>query len=238
MIPGDIDLTENLDFRNVVKRETPQLPSVWNKSNIVFKSSDRITITNSTITSVSYFNIIDDEILDVPYDIYDNSLDNVYARTIITTNSSVNTYISYADEISTITSTYSYSSGRFKLNTKECEYDVFGNLKRSTVVDTPTIPWNKKHVFVDKTIPWNKFRSQNFLYTERIPWDYTMYISEYLSEPNLSSLYDRASNLISWLSKKTRTFITNYLRYLEKEEVNLSYLTNMSWIGVKDAIID
>ena len=34
MIPGNIDLTENLDFRKVVKKEIPQLPDSWKGNGI------------------------------------------------------------------------------------------------------------------------------------------------------------------------------------------------------------
>ena len=40
MIPGDIDLTQKLDFRNVKKKELPQLPASW-------KSKDKINIDSA-----------------------------------------------------------------------------------------------------------------------------------------------------------------------------------------------
>ena len=46
MVPGDIVLTENLDFRNVKRREVPQLPASW-------KGKDRLNISNNNLNIIS-----------------------------------------------------------------------------------------------------------------------------------------------------------------------------------------
>ena len=178
MIPGDIDLTENLDFRKVVKKEVPQLPDAWNKKNgkskFKFSSSLSVSSTSSyttnnlyisssynyidTIDSATtdsiYFNIIDDDIIDIStisFSIDDHNL----IRTTVSSNSSTNVYISYENEyIDTIAS----SSNYFKINTKVDEYDVFGNKKNYSVIDIPRIPWDKKRIYGCSSIPWNRHR--------------------------------------------------------------------------------
>ena len=52
MIPGDIDLTEKLDFRRVVKREIPQLPAKWNNENTLNVKNNSFCIDSSSYISI------------------------------------------------------------------------------------------------------------------------------------------------------------------------------------------
>ena len=63
MIPGDIDLTENLDFRKSRRKELPSLP--WYISSCIINDDDNImSIANyivPTSTTLSYNNIYYDD---------------------------------------------------------------------------------------------------------------------------------------------------------------------------------
>ena len=64
MIPGDIDLTENLDFRKSRRKELPSLP--W--SNISLNNDGIIITTNyvqpmSSLSQYDNFNIYYDDII-------------------------------------------------------------------------------------------------------------------------------------------------------------------------------
>ena len=74
MIPGDIDLTQNLDFRNVKKRETPQLPAFFNGRN-------KINISNeSTIKEDVGDVIIRTTLTEEEENNYKNYIDNLKLR--------------------------------------------------------------------------------------------------------------------------------------------------------------
>jgi hypothetical protein len=139
----------------------------------------------------------------------------------------------------TTSTTYSSYNKTVKLKySKKDEYDVFGN-KIKQPEQIPSIPWSKKsHTPSILSIPWNKrkWTLRNEDYIPDIPWDVEDDWIIYNRKDDLSSPVKRAKKLISWLSKKSSSFIE---RYFEKDEdVDTSYLTNMTWIRVHDAVID
>lgn len=225
MIPGDIDLTEKLDFRKVVKHEISKLP--WkNKKPLFTKYSNfinDINDINSTYSYNTYYNTCN----------YSNNI------TYTTTN---NTNFYYSNS-NIITYMQDNNTNIIMYNTSKC-------------YDNDSIPWKcNKHNYIESAIPWeNNVEKQirkiswynatkylkyinimigddnNLTKKVKIPWDMESKNENF----NLSSIKYRAKNLIDWLHNKTPSFIERYLN----NESNLSYLTNMQWIQIHDAIID
>ncbi len=242
MIPGDIDLTENLDFRKVVKKEAPQLPEIWNKNNQnkVSASIDNISYTTNsnyyyTYRSDTYYS----RPINFSYYAYNNDRyqQSIYDQlSIEDIDIQFNTWFDHDTISYNITSSTSSSLPNiiFKI---ENEYDIFGNVKEYYNEDIPKIPWSKNHIYsYENNIAWNnksfKYNFDLYYPEDNIPWC----IKEN-KKYDLTTIFSRAKNLISWLSDKGNRFIDDYLRS-DEDDHNLSYLTNMSWIGIKDAIIE
>lgn len=256
MIPGDIDLTENLDFRNVKRRELPQLPASW-------KGKDRINTINDTLNT--YINTNDTITISTPntfswtYYTDDDSNTTTTIRTIREGHNDSQlswTFTRYYDDYwdSTIYTwnrydeinyTSSLSSNIYEYDNKisvklidsdKPKYDVFGN-KIKQPEQIPSIPWSKKSYTPSiPSIPWSKrkltFRNEDYI--PDIPWEDEW--QWYHNKIDLSTPIKRAKNLISWLAKKSSSFIEKYFE--NNEEVDMSYLTNMNWIRIHDAVID
>ena len=253
MIPGDIDLTQNLDFRNVKKKEMPQLPVSWEGNKL-----NTLNVDNSYISSLTTSTTINNNIT---YTIYPDDDEPITFSdlTIVNTDEELSwRYYSNENYLTTTSSSYTITSWNayyedyiyydFDTNkttiSLECKpkkkYDVFGNLIKDSE-PIPEIPWKEKRKYnYDGPIPWKRKSRQWIRYDSEpaIPWDtdddwgWNNY-----DKPNLSRPYDRAKHLISWLFGKSRTFIERYFD-TEDEKVDLSYLTNMSWIRVHDAVIN
>lgn len=246
MIPGDIDLTENLDFRKAVKKEVPQLPSAWknNGSKINISDGDTYitTITTSDITNIT-----------TSYTVRHNNTSNMsYEWMPLNRYTYINTYTNDVNDsviywnsdnltltVSSNDTEYYYhksDNGNIKISFKqEDEYDVFGN-KKIKPKPIPKIPWEKKYEYSPNRIPWarNLYRFHTD-YIEPIPWDYDDI--EYSTRMKLDDKFKRAKHLISWLFNKSLPDIRTYLTKEDSED-NSSYLTNMGWIRVRDAVID
>lgn len=246
MIPGDIDLTENLDFRKVKKKEIPQLPASWNGKDKL----NTLNIDNSYITSLSTssnytFTYRYNEYTEYNYwtiEDVDNYLNvTIDTNDIITTSTWTYDSYQYFDTYTTeLTTTSSSNKLRLESKSNKSKKDIFGNIIKEPE-PIPEIPWKEKRKYnYDVPIPWKRRSKQWIKYDSEpaIPWDtdddwgWNNY-----DKPNLSRPYDRAKHLISWLFGKSRTFIERYFD-TEDEKVDLSYLTNMSWIRVHDAVID
>lgn len=250
MVPGDIDLTENLDFRNVKRREVPQLPASW-------KGKDRLNINNVNINRYignSYtvtwnYNTYYEEFFESDSNLTTTmtvrgirEVSNDYQLSWTTTidESTGSTLYYWNNDVDYITS---YTSDNVSQEYDKPEYDIFGNrIKHPKPI--PKIPWStykRDRTPIIHPIAWkrsiNKWIKYDEDYIPDIPWDTEDYGWYDLSKKDLSTPIKRAKNLISWLSKKTSTFIE---RYFDKddEKVDMSYLTNMSWIRVHDAVID
>lgn len=249
MIPGNIDLTENLDFRNVRKRNIPQLPSSWkgkpkinnfsaNSDNIITTSSNNITWTysmddGSDMTIRNYRLVYHDDW--ISWNDY-NEYDYLTTRTSITYTNNDDVYFS------------DYNTTRIsnKLGiwvSKEDEYDIFGNrIKAPEVIRQMPYKFDaeKRHEHIDR-ICWEKYERKwtrfDPDYIPPIPWEEEDDDWFALPRKVLLTPYKRAKNFICWLRNKSRSFIENEINEGE-EEVDMSYLTNMSWIRVKDAEID
>lgn len=237
MIPGDIDLTEKLDFRKAVKKELPQLPSTWNKSNINtinYNTTDIGTFTiSTTLNNTTYRSNIT---VHRPnrfewFDgYYGTEIDNI----IYWTSDNYYTISCNGNDYDYTSTSSSYV--RQLPTIEESEYDVFGNKKKVYTEDIPKIPWGKNLKIKYDSIPW--FNNHLYTWTRKkydykIPWDIDYYDEDTY---DLTDTTDRAMCLISWLSDKSRRFIQKYFE--TDDNIDLSYLTNMNWIRVKDAVID
>lgn len=268
MIPGDIDLTENLDFRKVVKREIPQLPSVWNGNNDVEAGIqyNRINTTFSEIIDETFiyrpssnsditirrFDVGDDVYFDVEetFNTIDtwNTFDSFNSASTSTTSTlySWNSYLTYRYS-TVLDDSAAISSYKTKAHYKtKKKRDVFGNIIPSIDV-IPKIPWDSSRGYqYTRRIPWGSAEKET--YTPSIAWK-----EEEKRKNSLNYLYDgwidlsrsneetkvkvnRARSLITWLADKTKRFIEDYFE--TNVEKTLSYLTNMSWIRVRDAVVD
>ena len=278
MIPGDIDLTQNLDFRKTVRRELPQFPANWNKdekkdsSKRSYLNTSTSSLSSYLSSSVSNYIRIDNNVSLTVYNTYYDSLRdiNLYDVDIDIMYDRVNEYIAnstYYDDDFEILENYSgytinfnYTNGghygyitptstrgRFlstHKDTKKDEYDVFGNKKRKKQSYIPSIPWSTtKRTERIESIPWKTHEARKSYYgyfdgsqrcvDKPIPWKK---VSKLNNNKDLVTPSTRAQCLISWLKDKSLSFIRNYLD--KESEDNSSYLTNMSWIRVRDAVID
>lgn len=247
MIPGNIDLTENLDFRRVVQKEIPQLPDSWKGNSInklnTYLSDNIISLTTSTNsytshtysitnylnTNDSWMTLSNDSLIE-SYNITDWNI--TYDATISQTTINV-TY----DTDSTIY--YNTGSTTYFISPPKKEYDIFGNLTDNTIEEIPKIPWDTEpYKRPIKNICWKSYYGWESKddYEPSIPWDYYPYARP-PKRIDMTDIVDRAKNLICWFRDKSSSFIRNHIE-AEEELVDLSYLTNMNWIRVHDAVID
>ena len=255
MIPGDIDLTENLDFRNVKKRNTPQLPAAWagNKNcKLNVSNNGTFTITTRTNNDLRWnFYYIENEYGDSTTittrgirEVHNRDLSWTYTTTSF--NDDFDSTIYYWNDtsvdylnVSPSTSSSSSLSVRF---VDEPNYDVFGNRVKEPK-QIPKFPWKFKEytptihpiAWKRSCYKWSRFDED---YIPDIPWETEEDLLWYKRRPhiNLSDYINRAKNLITWFNKKSSSFIERYFEDIE--EVDTSYLTNMNWIRIHDAIID
>ena len=217
MIPGDIDLTENLDFRKSRKKEIPKLP--WDKNNISTINESDITITlDNSANVITYYN----------YDEYGVRHNNVYYDEILSLYDGTTSYNFISDNESFTTTSTLLTSLRLKFN--ETKKDVFGNIiKKDKPIKNicwsafnkikeviPIIPW--KRSYNDYRIYSIKFNNTN----NKIPWETSNYINTNNTNP------------ICYLNGKSNSFIDEYFH----KKDNSNYLTDMNWLRIHDAIIE
>lgn len=218
MIPGDIDLTENLDFRKTRKAQLPAIP--WNrkKSYLSYNNHDIEfnginDISTTTLNSIGGNNI--------RYN--DNLFIDIDEGSLFTTYNTINYVISYYDE----DSTEIHIKGRYLSDNNIAKKDIFGN---EIIPEKPIkkICWSRfNYKEYIKEIPWRlKYLKRE--YYPSIPWD-TKPHNEF---NNHSS--NKNKDRICWLSDKPESFIRNYF----KEQDNSRYLTDMVHIRISDAIIE
>lgn len=254
MIPGDIDLTEKLDFRKTVRKELPQLPDTWkgNKSNNISVDSSMITELNSS--SDYSFSISSNSTITHTYRV--NYADWFTSTSWTTINNDEDLHITNNDIIiewnneNTLnfsllldSESITYSREDKFYEPKE-EVDIFGNKIVHEYI--PKIPWKEESVERIPSIPWDSkphgyisYKDKLISYEDnwRLPRNWTFEDDEIEDiEFDQSNPYKKAKHLISWLFGKSLSFIDNYLD--NDKEADLSYLTNMSWIRVRDAVID
>ena len=259
MIPGDIDLTEHLDFRNVTRKQLPQLPGTWN-------GGDSLNTKQNTFNIISSYNASFTTNTTVRYDISDINLwfNDGFDENYITISDD---YLAY-DEPLTLTTTYSnitsttysmrnntwltwnYSNRKtlktsISYNNSEPEYDIFGNVKKPKEKEyIPDIPWDTSTINLnnDKRIPW-KTNRDTITWGDyekdkipRIAWDYRPFKRKSDVYEFGIDMFDRAKHFISWFESKSESFIKRHLSFYDED--NSSFLTNMNWIRVRDAVID
>lgn len=236
MIPGDIDLTKNLDFRRTRRKEIPQFPAGWKNGggNIGINTIDTtlyhydnyiFTITNTTSNRSTFTVTVYDDISDIDGMIYHwSSHDNYFT---VSANSSLTTLTTTSDSIN-----------KYIVTKAEPERDIFGNIIE---LEKPLeqICWEKDELANNrkkkpiKQIPWIDDNHHNFNLTrdydhdDRIPWD---------TEDNHHKKKESIADRICYLAGKSARFISDYFN--EDEEDLSSYLTNMNWIRIRDAIIE
>ena len=253
MVPGEVDLTENLDFRKIVKKEIPQLPVSWNKGGQI-SLNDRFEGYYTTTLNTSSYNtyyIADRNsytTIDNTYTInyYNGSsimewiapIDYILEDSLEISN--FNTYDYYTSYYnSSVTTTISVKNS---FTSKEPEYDMFGNIKPPLEV-IPSIPWKRNKINItEKQIPWRNKYDDTIIHRDlkkdkRIAWeDDIPTVSTVLKMDNIVI---KARHYISWLADKTMSFIEAHLKSEDDHDPDdLRYLNNMSWIRVKDAIVD
>ena len=233
MIAGDIDLTENLDFRKSRRKELPSLP--W--SNISLNNDGIIITTNyvqpmSSLSQYNNFNIYYDDIITEELWI-DDSFGNHFTST--TTSSSTSTIL-YSNSIETIiyndTSSKTY---KVLYNTKP-KKDIFGNLMPSKEI-IPKICYEIKEKISERIpkLPWKT--NHNLFINEcdnRIPWKKRSKFSRFNKSWELD--FKPNTNPICYLEGKSSSFIRSYLN--RETEDNHGYLTNMGYLRIHDAIIE
>lgn len=250
MIPGDIDLTQNLDFRKTKRKEIKQLPDSWNGNGINRMVYNYIDSINNTISSVSSFTIsnnstiswtIDDDQTTSSY-IHDSYFTNNQLSTSIRLNSNEMYFITSNNDNHLDINFNSKSSIKhyITINSKP-ELDAFGN-EIIPEPQIPSIPWRKYKEPIIKDIAWDmslKHRMHDDLFIEdSIPWEEANNYGWYDLDDDKSNKFSisKAAEFISYLRGKSSTFIKRYLN--RETEDNSSYLTNMNWIGIRDVIIE
>lgn len=251
MISGDIDLTENLDFRKVVRKEIPQLPEKWseeksNKLNYEFSNNTYITTTTSSSQIIRY-DTNDDGItwLSFRENRWSDSSHNIRYTYNISNNDYFTIYDNDDSYDVSITTSNNYiirpsrNNITFKIENvkKESEYDILGNVIEPPE-KIPKFPWDER---IEKeyipSIPWERYGFKYHIYEDEIipsiPWEEDDIITT--GRPRYTE-YDRLRDAIPWLADKSSSFIDKYFN--PDDEADLSYLTNMQWIRVRDAVID
>lgn len=249
MLPGDIDLTQNLDFRKQLKKELPSFPDAWNADDRInrklsynYLNNNRYTQTNSVITRIN--NIYSSQYY-ITYSDYNTTTPQRAESYIYYNNQSIRVEYNSGDTYLTTTSTNDYVTiSKYT----DPEKDIFGNIieikqkqhTKCSLCGELLMPWekkycsncNKKFKTHIKNIPWenqNKFKHNLFIYDDYdgIPWE----TEEYLFDDG-----SKSQEPICYLADKSQSFIERYLN--RNEEDNTSYLTNMNWIGVRDAVVE
>lgn len=238
MIAGDIDLTENLDFRKTVRRELPAIPASWNGGNRINKSKTHFTLSSAVNELENYNRTHSSTTVTYQYSDWESST-NVFSTTTGSFTISNNTYYIRYDMDRYSNNKITNVLYDYKIPEPNCFDEYIGN---EIISNESRIPWKVDEIAeVEFRIPWisesknNRYRIQRDI--PKLPYGWEDEESEYISPSLLLDKYKRAKLLISWLMKKSTKFIIQYLNH-EEDKSDLDYLTNMNWIHVRDAIID
>ena len=209
MVPGDIDLTENLDFRKSRKATIPKIPWLELQDNII--SEDMLNSVTMPISSTNIeFRVTgstmrityDDFTTDTLYIQYDNdSWDNISS-----TNSSTNSSI-------------------ISVNNYYPKKDIFGNIIKEEAPIPKLCYYSHKQ---EKKIPKLPYHDEPKDCIPYLPWDdvYTPFCD----------FYKKKVEQICYLDGMSTGDRRNYLR---RNTIDYSsYLTNMHHIRIRDAIIE
>ena len=217
MVPGDIDLTENLDFRKSRKATIPKIP--WSELHDNFISEDML----NTIAL---------------YTFDDNTFRITTTSTNTTTDSSISTtsmHITY-DNTRTDSFYIQYDNGLFwyniprhsstiSVNNYYPKKDIFGNIIKEKAPIPKLCYYSHKQ---EKKIPKLPYHDEPKDCIPYLPWDdvYTPFCD----------FYKKKVEQICYLDGMSSGDRRDYLRRNTID--NSKYLTDMRHIRIRDAIIE
>ena len=209
MVPGDIDLTENLDFRKSRKATIPKIPWLELQDNIISEG-----MLNSVTMPISSTNIefrVTGSTMRITYD--DFTTDTLYIQydngswyNISSTNSSTDSSI-------------------ISVNNYYPKKDIFGNIIKEKAPIPKLCYYSHKQ---EKKIPKLPYHNEPKDCIPYLPWDdvYTPFCD----------FYKKKVEQICYLDGMSTGDRRNYLR---RNTIDYSsYLTNMHHIRIRDAIIE
>ena len=209
MVPGDIDLTENLDFRKSRKAAIPKIPWLELQDNII--SEDMLNSVTMPISSTNIEFRVTGSTMRITYD--DFTTDTLYIRydngswyNISSTNSSTNSSI-------------------ISVNNYYPKKDIFGNIIKEKAPIPKLCYYSHKQ---EKKIPKLPYHDEPKDCIPYLPWDdvYTPFCD----------FYKKKVEQICYLDGMSTGDRRNYLR---RNTIDYSsYLTNMHHIRIRDAIIE
>lgn len=209
MVPGDIDLTENLDFRKSRKATIPKIP--WSKLHDNIISEDMLNSVTMPISSTNIEFRVTGNTMRITYD--DFTTDTLYIRY---DNSS------WFD----ISSTNSYTnSSMVNVNNYYPKKDIFGNIIKEEAPIPKLCYYSHKQ---KKKIPKLPYHDEPKECIPYLPWNdvYTPFCN----------FYKKKIEQICYLNGMSSGERRDYLR---RNTIDYSsYLTNMHHIRVRDAIIE
>ena len=209
MVPGDIDLTENLDFRKSRKANIPKIPWLELQDNII--SEDMLNSVTMPISSTNIEFRVTGSTMHITYD--DFTTDTLYIQydngswyNISSTNSSTDSSI-------------------ISVNNYYPKKDIFGNIIKETAPIPKLCYYSHKQ---EKKIPKLPYHDEPKDCIPYLPWDdvYTPFCD----------FYKKKVEQICYLDGMSTGDRRNYLR---RNTIDYSsYLTNMHHIRIRDAIIE
>ena len=209
MVPGDIDLTENLDFRKSRKAAIPKIPWLELQDNII--SEDMLNSVTMPISSTNIEFRVTGSTMRITYD--DFTTDTLYIQydngswyNISSTNSSTDSSI-------------------ISVNNYYPKKDIFGNIIKEKAPIPKLCYYSHKQ---EKKIPKLPYHDEPKDCIPYLPWDdvYTPFCD----------FYKKKVEQICYLDGMSTGDRRNYLR---RNTIDYSsYLTNMHHIRIRDAIIE
>ena len=209
MVPGDIDLTENLDFRKSSKATIPTIP--WSELHDNIISEDMLNSVTMPISSTNIEFRVTGSTMRITYD--DFTTDTLYIKydngswyNISSTNSSTDSSI-------------------ISVNNYRPKKDIFGNIIKEKAPIPKLCYYSHKQ---EKKIPKLPYHDEPKDCIPYLPWDdvYTPFCD----------FYKKKVEQICYLDGMSTGDRRNYLR---RNTIDYSsYLTNMHHIRIRDAIIE
>ena len=209
MVPGDIDLTENLDFRKSRKATIPKIPWLELQDNII--SEDMLNSVTMPISSTNIEFRVTGSTMRITYD--DFTTDTLYIRydngswyNISSTNSSTDSSI-------------------ISVNNYYPKKDIFGNIIKEKAPIPKLCYYSHKQ---EKKIPKLPYHDEPKDCIPYLPWDdvYTPFCD----------FYKKKVEQICYLDGMSTGDRRDYLRRNTID--NSKYLTDMRHIRIRDAIIE
>lgn len=237
MIPGDIDLTENLDFRNIRKsKENSNNKIPWQTPTDQNNHSDNfVQLDRRNLYPTSLYN-----------NLYNSMQLNIFNES--------NSYL--VSNYSSIYSSINYNSSSTTVEYANFKYNIIYDLNNEYNVDDYSSVFKSKPRFTkEKRIPWDDFRYSSFiddLYKlhksdQKEFWGNP---KDHFKEPDDSyyvflKIQDKRNNIkqgdelsimknnISYLKDMNRDLLESYIAALN-DNIDMSYLLNMGHIRIND----